>query len=114
MMTIKKWEMSAEEKKTFQIVKDVLIAVAVEYLAVAGPAFTVVGYMIWIAYSAGVNELAGYPYKGVWLLAAGIVLATAGVMGLTVRAFRAIWKVCNEHSELLTDEERAEWPSWLK
>lgn len=111
----KKWEMSVEERKIFQIIKDTAIAVVAEYLAVSGPTLTVVGYMLWIAYSAGINELALYPYKGVWLLATAISLSMAGVFGLAIRASRVLWKVFDEqYSDLLTDDMRAAWPSWLK
>jgi len=108
----KKWEV-VKNSELFEVAKRVTIAVFSEYLAVVGPTFTVVGYLLWIAYSAGVTELAWYPYKGGWLLIGGVSLAMMGVLGLAIRAARAIWRRY-KNSDLLTDDVRAEWPSWLK
>lgn len=108
----KKWEV-VKGNELIQIAKRVTIAVFSEYLAVVGPTFTVVGYLFWIAYSAGVTELAWYPYKGGWLLVGGVSLATLGVLGLAIRTARAIWRKYKD-SDLLTDDMRATWPSWLK
>lgn len=109
----KKWEVSKDDEKRIQIAKRVVDAVFSECLAVTGPTFTVVGYLLWIAYSAGVTELAWYPYKGGWLLVGGVSLATLGVLGLAIRTARAIWRKYKD-SDLLTDDMRAAWPSWLK
>lgn len=108
-----KWEISAEQKNDLQMFKRIMTTVVAEYLSVVGPTMTVVGYMLWIAYSAGINELVGYPYKGMWLLIAGLSLATMGVLGLAIRACRAIWRRIKD-SDLLTDDVKAEWPDWLK